>query len=593
MAKSFTPRRCLFRLIGVIICAFILTPAYAQTEQAAIDSLLQNITQTEGLEKLKTYNKYCLATYTSYTPEEMMPTIDAYIAEADRQKELSHQASARSYKLIVLYNAGEVEEFFTQLPDIQTFYYQNGHEQDNFLMVRYYSTVRMANEFYLLRNQSETAIRRAREIYEQAAADNDIYGLSMLSFCLGKGYETSKRAGQADEYYREALNYANEIDNEARRVAMLQDICLTLGRNLINQQAFEEALSFCEEWEGYVEEYRLFEQNNFGSDDNHFLSLLDYTLVKIRTLAGLHRFDEIEPHMDVIHKARERGLTPWEPYIVEALFEQAYHAEAYDEALRLVDSLIDFHKERAFDPNTVNLLEKKAHILEALGDYKQSAALYSEVILMTDSITNYNFTAQLHDLQTIYEVDKITAEKERNRMYFLFALIGCLLLLAALVIWILYSRRLQAKNRALYEQIQKQQERAKAESLIIEQIPARELSREMQLFIALKDLLMKDNAYLNPNLDRQELIRQLGTNERYLIDAVHTGSGTTIANYIGSLRLQYALELLHNSPELSLDAIAIDSGHTSYSTFFRAFTKAYGMSPTEYKRLTRTKEISR
>lgn len=592
MAKLFTPSYCLHRLSVIIICLLTLTPAYAQNHQEMIDSLRLNIEKAQGPEKLKAYNRYCIELYATATPEEIITVIDEYILEADRQQNLSEQASARSYKLVVLYNAGKVEEFFAILPDLQQFYYDKGHNQDNFLMIRYYHSVQMANELYLLRNQSETAIRRAREIYQQAAADNDIYGLSMLSFCLGKGYEASNRNEQASEYYQEAINYAFKIENESRRIAMLQDIYPTLGRNLISQEAFEEALSFCEQWTPFLEENRLFELNNFGTDENYFLGLLDYTLVKIRALAGLRRFDQIEPHMDVIHKAREKQLTPWEPYIVEALFEQAYYAESYQEALLLIDTMIEFHKERAYDPNTVKLLERKAHLLEALGDYRQSAALYREVSIMNDSIMNFNFTAQLHDLQTIYEVDKITASRERNRLYFLFALTGCLLLLIALVIWISYSRRLRIKNRALYQQIQKQQELIKTESRFIEQIPTQELSREMQLFIALKDLLMKDNTYLNPNVDRQTLIRQLGTNERYLIDAVRIGSGTTIANYIGSLRLQYALDLIHDNPELTLDAIAVDSGHTSHSTFFRAFTKAYGMSPTDYKRLAQEKSLN-
>ena len=43
---------------------------------------------------------------------------------------------------------------------------------------------------------------------------------------------------------------------------------------------------------------------------------------------------------------------------------------------------------------------------------------------------------KLDELHTLYEVDKITAEKIRIRHYFLFALAGCVLLCVALGIWV-------------------------------------------------------------------------------------------------------------------------------------------------------------
>jgi transcriptional regulator GlxA family with amidase domain len=79
------------------------------------------------------------------------------------------------------------------------------------------------------------------------------------------------------------------------------------------------------------------------------------------------------------------------------------------------------------------------------------------------------------------------------------------------------------------------------------------------------------------------------TNEAYLADAIHEATGETVSTYLSNLRLQYSLTLLNESPHLTFDAIAIDSGHGSYSSFFRLFTKKYGISPSEYRKLAAMK----
>jgi len=103
--------------------------------------------------------------------------------------------------------------------------------------------------------------------------------------------------------------------------------------------------------------------------------------------------------------------------------------------------------------------------------------------------------------------------------------------------------------------------------------------------------MQAEHLFTHPDLERRALADRLGTNERYLADAIHQQAGETVGTYIARQRLQYALELLGTHPELTLEAVAIDSGHPSYSTFYRAFGKMYGMSPSEYRRISTKREI--
>ena len=61
---------------------------------------------------------------------------------------------------------------------------------------------------------------------------------------------------------------------------------------------------------------------------------------------------------------------------------------------------------------------------------------------------------QLGELHTLYEFDKIKAQKLRQRMIILFTGLGCFLLAVIVSIYVVYSHRLRSKNRSLYRQIQ-------------------------------------------------------------------------------------------------------------------------------------------
>jgi AraC-like DNA-binding protein len=181
------------------------------------------------------------------------------------------------------------------------------------------------------------------------------------------------------------------------------------------------------------------------------------------------------------------------------------------------------------------------------------------------------------------------AEKKKTRNYLIFALIGCIILAIALGIWIYLHRQIARKNRSLYLQIQELLQKEKAAEQQLFAAPEEELSRTMQLFRSLSELMQKEKLFTDPDLNRKMLSDRLGTNETYLADAIREATGETFSNYVSDLRLQYTLQLMSEQSDLTSDAVAIDSGHGSYSTFFRLFTKKYGITPSEYRKMAKKK----
>ena len=95
--------------------------------------------------------------------------------------------------------------------------------------------------------------------------------------------------------------------------------------------------------------------------------------------------------------------------------------------------------------------------------------------------------------------------------------------------------------------------------------------------------MSKEQAFLNPKLTLSELALRVGTNRTYLSNYLNQQLHQTFFEYVNSLRMSYATELLVTT-NLTLEVIAEKSGFNSLSTFRRCFLQKHGTSPSVYKK---------
>lgn len=95
-------------------------------------------------------------------------------------------------------------------------------------------------------------------------------------------------------------------------------------------------------------------------------------------------------------------------------------------------------------------------------------------------------------------------------------------------------------------------------------------------------------AYINQNISETITIEQLAEHfflsESYICRIFKAATGTTINKYITARRISIAKALLNEG--VSVNEAYERSGFTDYSNFFKAFTKAVGVSPKKYANLT-------
>jgi AraC-like DNA-binding protein len=107
----------------------------------------------------------------------------------------------------------------------------------------------------------------------------------------------------------------------------------------------------------------------------------------------------------------------------------------------------------------------------------------------------------------------------------------------------------------------------------------------IRIEIELIELMVRDKLFLNKDLTLVALAEQLQTNVSYLSLTLNQRFEKNYNDYINSYRVKEACSLMDNAPDrkLTIEGIANLSGFNTRSTFYKAFSKELGVSPTEYQ----------
>jgi AraC-like DNA-binding protein len=273
--------------------------------------------------------------------------------------------------------------------------------------------------------------------------------------------------------------------------------------------------------------------------------------------------------------------------------ESRYYAatKQYDKAIACNSENMKIVAEAGDSVSLLTVEEQQADYLFATGKYKDAASMYQSFIKHKDKISNAKFAKQLDEMRTIYEVDKLTLNKEMANNRFYFSIAVCALLLIVIVLYIIYTHRLRRKNRILFDTIT--QSRKFQESLLDSESVKNnaQLDGEGLLYHRLCNIMKEEQLFKDPDIKREDLAAKLNTNRTYLADAVKKfADGITITEFINSYRLRYSAKLLAENPSLPINDVMMNCGFNSRSTFSRLFRDMYGMSPTEYRNISKEKQ---
>lgn len=135
-----------------------------------------------------------------------------------------------------------------------------------------------------------------------------------------------------------------------------------------------------------------------------------------------------------------------------------------------------------------------------------------------------------------------------------------------------------------FEQDIQSEEELLTNSGIEPEMVSEEVPESYTEFIEKVDNWIKTDGYVQQGLTIKELSKILYTNRTYLSAYIKTTYKMTFREWITSLRLEYAKNILKEHPEINIQKLAESSGFLSRSNFIKSFTEKEGCTPGKWKK---------
>lgn len=108
---------------------------------------------------------------------------------------------------------------------------------------------------------------------------------------------------------------------------------------------------------------------------------------------------------------------------------------------------------------------------------------------------------------------------------------------------------------------------------------------EVQLEAEISSLMAERQLFLQHGLRISDLAEQVGSNRTYVSNAINNIAGMSFSDYVNSRRIAFAKQRLAEEGDTAISQIASESGFASFPSFYRAFVKFVGMSPSAWLKL--------
>ena len=106
---------------------------------------------------------------------------------------------------------------------------------------------------------------------------------------------------------------------------------------------------------------------------------------------------------------------------------------------------------------------------------------------------------------------------------------------------------------------------------------------DKDLFKTIDTIIRKDRLYAKANLMREDIMKLFKIGRHHLNDQLNTfADGMSFPQYINSIRMEVAYDLLTNHPEMTIADVAREVGFTAPNLRMQ-FKRCYGITPAEYR----------
>ena len=573
--------------------------AQEKTVEQQVDSILAILPQLKDSVKLRAIRDIAFLTQALPTSKQYLYM---YLEEAQKQKNIEEEGLA--WAQLTGFYQGQFDSDSVYIIGKKALDFMRKHKRyANMAYVQGVMIKRYNREGKLL-----TALRMIEEGYQEAKQLQESTLMATMLASLGHMYYNIEQFEDAIRYYLESIE-AEKQESEPKflRIAPLYDNLAYMER-YVNRPS--GTLRYVDSLKTYLNYYN-------QKHPEHNVQPYHYFAECYRAIAYAE-MNQPQDALQTIRKAEEMYDPKWSETnkyysaIMNDMYAAYYFAAGnYNKALERLDLLLDYYQNPRAEFGVYLTNKRKAQTYLAMGNYKAAADLYCDILHRKDSINKEKLYAQINELRTIFQLDRVELESERKTtairqyrlaIFGLATIVLALTFISALIAW--NRKRINEKNRGLYLQIKEQdclkeelkqmkQELSayKPDKSVVETIQQNGNAKQKQLVDKLNEYLLLNKKFTDFDIEHSEIVSALSTNKTYLFDAVKTVTGKTVQEYINCLRLEEVKKMLDSPSKYTIESMALECGFNSYQTFHRLFKQRYKLSPAEYSKLAKREEL--
>ncbi len=271
----------------------------------------------------------------------------------------------------------------------------------------------------------------------------------------------------------------------------------------------------------------------------------------------------------------------------------------YDDAMTTSFLIVQRMGADTINDNYARILRDSAIVAHARGHADEAYQLMNRHALLCKALSDSLHRSDAHEYAARYHAKdqqlKLQKAESENRQKTIIAVAIAILLVitTAAAVYLLRQRQhIAKKNRILVKIINENQLTLLDDNMVPEDAetdehPADErkvvspVSKEM--FDLIDRTIRQERIYANSNLQRQDICDRFNLSRITLNNMLQQHRGNpSFPQFINAMRMEEAVKLLRESPDLSISAIAQSVGF-SPANFRKQFLHIFGMTPLEFR----------
>jgi serine phosphatase RsbU (regulator of sigma subunit) len=313
------------------------------------------------------------------------------------------------------------------------------------------------NTLIYYNNLKNMALREVQAMYEDAMNRGDDYGMGIAYYTMGNVYMCMGSLVESADAFNKGLDILTDI---SPLPTIVPELFSNYGDVLNDQKQYGQLKELTVRWKTFLN--ALLEEKKYvvGNKEKSRLTVAEqdilwfyYDIACTQAAIGLGNTEQADQLLQNARKHIPDGLPflekSWLSHMTQLRYKQGRYAEAFELSNKRIAMVQPDEDKYAY----IGDLVQRAEILNSLGNYEQTAALYKDLYQTIDSINRADTKSQLTEMNTIFEVNDLKMKQERAQFRLLMIIVGIIVL--ALVVFIVFrtiaARHLKRAHQKLQE----------------------------------------------------------------------------------------------------------------------------------------------